>query len=67
MDVKLEKPTDASVASPAPDADADRHAVDHGGGGGDDSGSDVSTVPPSPGTLIYRESFTMIHQQTESI
>ena len=27
MDVKSEKPTHASVASPAPDADADRHAV----------------------------------------
>ena len=48
MDVKSEKPTYASVASPAPDTDADRRAVDHGGGGGDDSGSDVSTVPPSP-------------------
>ena len=44
MDVKSEKPTYASVASPAPVADADRHDVDHGGGGGDDSGSDVSTM-----------------------
>ena len=44
MDVKSEKPTYASVASPAPDTDADRRAVDHGGGGGDDSGSDVSTM-----------------------
>ena len=48
MDVKSEKPTYASVASPAPDTDADRRAADHGGDGADDSGSDVSTVPPSP-------------------
>ena len=48
MDVKSEKPTYASVASPAPDTDADRRATDHGGDGADDSGSDVSTVPPSP-------------------
>ena len=48
MDVKVEKPTYASVASPAPATDGDRSAADHGGGGADDSSSDASTVPPSP-------------------
>ena len=48
MNVKSEKPTYASVASPAPGTGVDRSAADHGGGGADDSGSDASTVPPSP-------------------
>ena len=48
MDVKTEKPTGASVTNPAPDADGDRSAADHGDGGADDSSSDASTVPPPP-------------------
>ena len=48
MDVKVEKPTDASMASLTPAADGDRGAAGNGGGGADDSSSDASTVPPSP-------------------
>ena len=48
MDVKTEKPTDASVTNPAPGAGVDRSAADHGDGGADDSSSDASTVPPPP-------------------
>ena len=48
MDVEVEKPTYASVASPAPAAADDSGTADDGGGGADDSSSDASTVPPPP-------------------